>query len=87
MASGHVRCLPGVAAHSPSLREGTASSNPSSSSGESANHRFLSGEPNLPRWLRADGSGGLMPNGNEMEEAKGRRRWLRCEPDFAAGEP
>ena len=32
MAGGHVRCLPGVAAHSPSLREGTASSNPSSSS-------------------------------------------------------
>jgi hypothetical protein len=29
------QCLPGVAAHSPSLRGGTASSNPSSSTGES----------------------------------------------------
>src|SRR6516164_9637596 len=37
------RCLPGVAPHRLSLRGGTESSNPSSSSGESSNYRFCCG--------------------------------------------
>ena len=46
-SGSRLQCFPGAAPHSLSLRGGTASSNPSSSSGESANFRFLAGT--IPR--------------------------------------